>query len=124
MNPSRAAFILLGASLWASAASGAVAADPAAIVPAQAPRTLVLAGRAEAFRAYCTTGEGAPAFARIRQDLDRQYLSLPLPPEPVTYGDPSPTKRTSDLADLWRAQQDTCGRLTGIAEAATLCWLV
>lgn len=98
--------------------------DPAARVPATGPRTWILAGQHDAFRAYCTTGEGAKAFARIRADLDRTYLSAPFPAEPVTYGDPSPSKRTSDMADTWRAQQDTTGRISGIAEAATLCWLV
>ena len=39
------------------------AADPATIVPATAPRTNVLAGRAEAFRTYCLAGVGAKAFA-------------------------------------------------------------
>jgi hypothetical protein len=96
------------------------AADPAA----KAPRTAVLAGRHDAFRAYCTTGDGAKAFARLRADLDRDYLAAPFPAEPVTYGDPEPTKRTSAMADQWRAAQDTCGRIAGIAEAATLCWLV
>jgi hypothetical protein len=100
------------------------AADPASVVPAEAPRTWVLAGQREAFRQYCTTGEGAKAFAKIRADLDREYLNAPLPPEPVTYGDPSPSKRTSDKADIWRAQQDVTGRISGIAEAATLCWIV
>ena len=28
------------------------------------------------------------------------------------------------MADLWRGQQDLCGRITGVAEAATLCWIV
>ncbi|MBI5690800.1 MAG: heparinase II/III-family protein [Verrucomicrobia bacterium] len=93
-------------------------------VPDRAPRTSILAGRAEAFRAYCLTGEGAKAFARIRADLDREYDGFVVPPEPVTYGDPSPSKRTSDMADLWRGQQDVCGRITGVAEAATLCWIV
>jgi hypothetical protein len=99
-------------------------AEPSAVVPAKAPRTMVLAGQRDAFRAYCTAGEGAKAFAKIRADLDREYLNAPLPAEPVTYGDPSPSKRTSDLADIWRAQQDVTGRLSGVAEAATLCWLV
>lgn len=98
--------------------------DPARFVPERAPRTLVLAGKADAFRAYCTTGEGAKAFAKIRADLDRDYLGMAFPAEPMTYGDPSPSKRTSDMADIWRAQQDTTGKLTAIAEAATLCWLV
>ena len=100
------------------------AADPASVVPKAAPRTWVLAGQQEAFRRYCTTGEGAKAFAKIRADLARDYLNAPLPSEPVTYGDPSPSKRTSDKADIWRAQQDVTGRISGIAEAATLCWIV
>ncbi len=98
--------------------------DPAALVPASGPRTWILAGRHDAFRAYCTTGDGAKPFAKIRADLDRTYLAAPFPAEPVTYGDPSPSKRSSDMADIWRAQQDTTGRISGIAEAATLCWLV
>jgi hypothetical protein len=115
-----AVVILLGASVRMADA----APEPASVVPVQAPRTLVLAGKADAFRAYCTTGEGAKAFARIRADLDRTYLTAPFPAEPVTYGDPSPSKRTSDMADTWRAQQDTTGRISAIAEAATLCWIV
>ena len=78
-----------------STAAAHAASDPASVVPSQAPRTLVLAGRAEAFRAYCTTGEGAKAFAKIRADFDREFASYHVPAEPVTYGDPSPSKRTS-----------------------------
>jgi hypothetical protein len=100
------------------------AADPAGVVPAVAPRTLVLAGRHDAFRAYCTTGEGAKAFAKLRADLDREWLAWPFPAEPVTYGDPAPSRRTSEKADAWRAQQDTTGRVAGVAEAAALCWVV
>lgn len=85
---------------------------------------MIPAGRADAFRAYCTTGDGARAFAKIRADYDRDFARFTVPPEPVTYGDPSPSKRSSDMADLWRGQQDVCGRLTGVAEAATLCWIV
>jgi hypothetical protein len=96
----------------------------AAVAAAKTPRTMVPAGRAEAFRAYCTTGDGARAFAKIRADFDRDYAGYVVPAEPVTYGDPSPSKRSSDMADLWRGQQDLCGRLTGVAEAATLCWVV
>ena len=100
------------------------AADPATIVPATAPRTNVLAGRADAFRTYCLTGEGAKAFALIRRDLDRDFANYAVPAEPVTYGDPTPSKRDSAKADKWRAVQDVCGRVTGVAEAAALCWLV
>jgi hypothetical protein len=108
----------------ASSAFLRAATDPASIVPASSPRTLVLANQRDAFRAYCTSGEGAKPFAKIRADLDREYLNAALPAEPVTYGDPSPSKRTSDMADIWRAQHDVTGRISGIAEAAALCWLV
>lgn len=121
MKPRRPGTLLLA---LAAIPFAFAATDPATVVPAAAPRTLILAGAHDAFRAYCTTGEGAKAFARIRADLDRDHLARPFPAEPVTYGDPSPSKRTSAMADTWRAQQDTTGRIAGIAEAATLCWLV
>ena len=108
----------------ASLLGAALAAEPDRFVPASAPRTWVRAGQEELFRSYCTTGDGAKAFARIKADLDRDYLQAALPAEPVTYGDPSPSKRTSEKADAWRAQQDTTGRLSAVAEAAALCWLV
>jgi hypothetical protein len=107
-----------------STALASAATDPAAVVPATAPRTGVLAGRTEAFRAYCSTGDGAKAFAKIKADFDRDYAGFTVPAEPVTYGDPSPSKRSSDMADLWRGQQDVCGRIAGVAEAAALIWLV
>jgi len=86
---------------------------------------MVLAGQHDAFRAYCTTGAGAAAFAKLKADLDREYLALPFPAEPKTYGDPEPSKRTAtQTANLWRAVQDTCGVVSGVAEAAALCWIV
>ena len=85
---------------------------------------MVLAGRQSGFRAYCTTGAGAKAFAKIKADFDRDYLSFAFPGEPITYGDPEPQNRDSDKADKWRAVQDTCGRISGIAEAATIIWIV
>ncbi|WP_221029088.1 heparinase II/III domain-containing protein [Actomonas aquatica] len=112
---------LLSAALPTAARA---AADPASIVPAHGPRTLVVAGQHDAFRAYCTTGEGAAAFAAIKADLDRDYMDFPHPAEPVTYGDPEPSKRDSLKADKWRDVQDVAGRISGIAEAATLCWIV
>ncbi|AOS44201.1 Heparinase II/III-like protein [Lacunisphaera limnophila] len=119
----RTAFLLWGLSaLWGPWAQAAT--EPASIVPAAAPRTNVLAGRHDAFRAYCTTGEGAKAFAKLKADLDAKYLALPFPAEPVTYGDPAPSKRTSAMADQWRAVQDTCGVISAVAEAASLCWIV
>ncbi|MBC7365590.1 MAG: heparinase II/III family protein [Undibacterium sp.] len=117
-------FVRLFAAIPLLAFSAHAAADPASVVPATAPRTNVLAGRAAAFRAYCLTGEGAKAYALIKRDLDKDYMAMPFPAEPITYGDPSPSKRDSAKADKWRAVQDTCGRISGVAEAATLCWLV
>ena len=112
-------------ALFVTISSGAFpATDPASIVPATAPRTLVLAGRAEDFRAYCLTGPGAKPFAKLRADLDAKYLALPFPAEPITYGDPSPSKRDSAKADQWRDVQDVCGIVSGVAEAAALCWVV
>jgi len=99
-------------------------ADVAAHVPSHTPRTMVIEGRQNDFRAYCTTGEGAKAFTKIKADFDRDYLSFPFPDEPVTYGDPDPKDRDSDKADKWRNVQDVCGRVSGIAEAATLIWIV
>jgi hypothetical protein len=115
--------LLLSLSLNLSPALHA-ATDPASLVPASAPRTNIVAGRADAFRAYCLTGDGAKAYALIKRDLDRDYMSMPFPAEPRTYGDPTPSKRDSAKADKWRAVQDVCGRITGIAEAATLAWIV
>jgi hypothetical protein len=96
----------------------------AAPVPASAPRTMVLAGRVEAFRTYVTVGEGRAAFARLKADFDRDWLDYPFPAEPLTYGDPSPGKRGPAAADQWRTAQDVCGRVAGIAEAAALLWRV
>jgi hypothetical protein len=98
--------------------------DVAAHVPPQPPRTMVIEGREKDFKAYCTAGEGARAFAKIKADFDKDYLSSPFPDEPVTYGDPDPKNRDSDKADKWRDVQDVCGRVSGIAEAATLIWTV
>lgn len=85
---------------------------------------MVIEGRQRDFRAYCTTGAGAKAFAKIKADFDKDYLSFPFPDEPVTYGDPDPKNRDSDKADKWRNVQDVCGRVSGVAEAATLIWTV
>jgi hypothetical protein len=98
--------------------------DVAAHVPPVPPRTMVIEGRHKDFRDYCTTGAGAKPFAKIKADFDRDYLSFPFPDEPVTYGDPDPRNRDSDKADKWRDVQDACGRVSGVAEAATLIWIV
>lgn len=110
--------VLLGFALTCAAL---VTAAP---IPPQAPRTLVLAGQEAAFRAYVTQGEGAAAFARIKADFDRDWIDYPFPDEPLTYGDPSPARRGQAAADQWRAAQDVCGRVAGIAEAAALLWRV
>ena len=99
-------------------------ADVADYIPPRAPRTTVFEGRQKDFRAYCTKGEGAKAFANIKADFDKDYLSFPFPNEPVTYGDPDPKSRDSDKADKWRNVQDVCGRITAVTEAATLIWVV
>ena len=101
-----------------------VAADAAAPIPHQAPRTMVLAGQEEAFRTYVSTGEGAAAFAKLKADFDRDWIDYPFPAEPLTYGDPRPSKRGPEAADHWRSAQDVCGRVAGIAEAAVLLWRV
>ena len=98
--------------------------DVAAHVPLRPPRTMVIEGRQKDFRAYCTSGDGAKAFAKIKADFDKDYLSFPFPDEPVTYGDPDPKNRDSDKADKWRDVQDLCGRISGVAEAASLIWVV
>jgi hypothetical protein len=98
--------------------------DVAIHVPPHPPRTMVIEGRQKAFRAYCTTGEGAKAFAKIKADFDKDYLAFSFPDEPLTYGDPEPQNRDSDKADKWRKVQDVCGRVSGIAEAAAFIWVV
>jgi hypothetical protein len=115
--------LLAGILLGAITPLPGAAEDPAALVPAAAPRTLVLAGRADAFRAYVTTGPGRAGFEKIRADFDEEYLRLAFPPEPRTYGDPEPSERDSAKADRWRAAQDTCGLVAGVAEAGALLWL-
>ena len=117
--------MVLGSTLAGSVSLMAQqSADVAAHIPPRPPRTMVIEGRQQDFRAYCTTGAGAMAFAKIKADFDREYLSFPFPDEPVTYGDPDPKKRDSDKADKWRDVQDVCGRVSGVAEAATLIWIV
>src|SRR3954453_12304583 len=98
--------------------------DIAAYVPQRAPRTTILAGNREGFRQYCLKGEGAKGFAKIKTDFDELYAKTRFPAEPLTYGDPNPKARDSDKADKWRDAQDTCGLVSGIAEAATLLWNV
>src|ERR1700722_282501 len=98
--------------------------DVAAHVPPSPSRTMVIEGRQKDFHIYCTAGDGAKPFAKIKADFDRDYLSYPFPDEPVTYGDPDPKNRDSDKADKWRDVQDVCGRVSGVAEAATLIWSV
>ena len=85
---------------------------------------MIVEGRQKDFRNYCTTGEGAKPFAKIKADFDRNYLSFPFPEEPVTYGDPEPQARDSDKADKWRNVQNVCGRVSAVTEAATLIWIV
>ncbi len=106
-----------------SALSGA-GGEASARVPERAPRTSILAGERDAFSAYATTGAGAAAFAKIKADFDARCFDLEFPEEPVTYGDPAPSKRDSAKVDLWRGQQDAAGRIAAVAEAAALIWVV
>ena len=98
--------------------------DATRYVPATAPRTMVLSGRDDAFRDYVTRGEGRAAYEKIKRDFDREYLDMPFPDEPLTYGDPEPKVRDQVKADFWRGAQDVCGRVSGVAEAAALIWKV
>ncbi|HVM61286.1 MAG TPA: heparinase II/III family protein [Verrucomicrobiae bacterium] len=116
--------VMLVAGFPAGLPAIAQSTNVAAPVPPRPPRTMVIEGRRDDFRAYCTTGAGAKAFVKIKVDFDRDYLSYPFPAEPLTYGDPDPKNRDSDKADKWRDDQDVCGRVSGIAEAATLIWMV
>ena len=97
--------------------------SPASLVPTRAPRTLVPAGRSEEFRTYVTDGPGRTAFEKIRSDFDANFLDLKFPAEPKTYGDPEPESRDSNKADKWRADQDTTGLISGVAEAGALLWI-
>ena len=117
-------FCVFSCLFAATASTTHAASDPTSVVPIGAPRTNLLSGRADAFRTYASTGEGAKAFGLIKRDLDRDYATYAIPAEPITYGDPSPSKRDSAKADKWRAVQDLCGRASGVAEAASLCWIV
>jgi hypothetical protein len=98
--------------------------DSWAHVPESAPRTWVPAGEEDAFRHYSLQGEGRATFDRIREGFDAKWAGWTVPAEPESYGDPDPRKRTSEMVDLWRGMQDLTGRLTGVAEAATLLWKV
>lgn len=116
---------LLGtAVLLLTAVPAHAASDPASVVPAHAPRTMILHGQHDAFREYCLHGEGADTWARIKRDLDERFMGEPFPAEPVTYGDPDPATRDTYKADKWRHAQDVCGRVAGLAEAAALAWRV
>jgi len=49
--------ILVAMTTFTLLGGGATAAEnPSTHVPAQGPRTMVVAGQRDAFRAYCTTG--------------------------------------------------------------------
>ncbi len=110
-------------SVGGAAHAAPVGADPFAHVPAAAPRTLVLADRAEDFRAYVKSGPGRVAFEKLRADFDAEFLEMAFPAEPRTYGDPEPKTRDTAKADRWRADQDACGLISGVAEAGALLWL-
>ncbi len=101
-----------------------MAAPLVAQVPATAPRTFVLAGQNDAFRDYCTTGPGKAFFTQLKTEFDEKWLNTPPPAEPQEYGDPDPKKRTSDKVDKWRGGQVAASQISGMAEAATIIWMV
>lgn len=116
--------ILAGAVLTAALAHSAPANDVFRHIPEKAPRTWIPAGETEAFIRFSTQGGGKAYLETIRKDFDAYWLDWPLPEEPAAFGDPDPRKRTSDKVDLWRGMQDLTGRVSGVAEAATLLWKV
>ncbi len=91
-------------------------------VPETAPRTWILAGKKDDFVKFSSSGRGKAYFDIIRKDFDTVWMDWAFPSEPETYGDPDPRKRTGDKVDKWRAMQDICGQVTGVAEAAVLLW--
>src|SRR5437667_11763238 len=101
--------LALAVSLSPILAHAAATNDAATYIPAQSPRTGILAGKRDAFRHHCLNGEGSKSFSKIKADFDKTYADLPFPAEPVTYGDPEPKRRDSAKADKWRATQDPCG---------------
>src|ERR1051326_4364348 len=121
---SSALFTVAWCALSANIIRGAQQGDVAKYVPPEAPRTGILGEREQAFRDYCTKGEGAKPFEKIKSDFDKVYAAMPFPAEPLTYGDPAPKSRDSGTADRWRRVQDVCGVVSGVAEAATLIWVV
>lgn len=112
---------ILGPALFAGTIPGG---DPGKTIPAEAPRTWILEGQLERFREFSRAGAGEAYFNRIREGFDEVWMNWPFPEEPQTFGDPDPDKRTSDMVDLWRGMQDLTGKVSGVAEAATLLWQV
>ncbi len=112
----------LGSTLLSQ--SSAPAAGSADKIPASGPRTFILAGQREQFKEYCLNGEFKSFYAEMKREFDEQWMKSTTPSEPQEYGDPSPKKRTSDQVDKWRGGQVTCNRLSGVAEAATVFWIV
>jgi len=98
--------------------------DPFAYIPREAPRTWVLKDRQEDFLRFAREGKGKAYFLNIKADFDACWLDWPMPAEPEKFGDPDPRKRTPEMVDMWRGMQDITGQVTGVAEAATLLWLV
>jgi len=93
-------------------------------LPDSPPRTFILVGERDAFRAYCLSGPAKTFYAQLKQEFDSGWLNAAPPAEPQEYGDPDPKKRTGDMVDKWRRAQVACGQVAGVAEAATMIWLV
>ncbi|WOO41216.1 heparinase II/III domain-containing protein [Rubellicoccus peritrichatus] len=93
-------------------------------IPDTPPRTWILKDQQNAFRDYCTIGEGKAFFQNIKKGFDEKYLETPFPEEPESFGDSDPRKRTSAKTDAWRKAQDTSNLVAGIASTATIIWRV
>ncbi|EIP98215.1 Heparinase II/III-like protein [Opitutaceae bacterium TAV1] len=116
-------FLLFLLLFGESARSTPLASVSASVLP-PSPRTFVTSAQRDAFRSWCTTGDGAASFAAMRAEFDATLLNLPLPPEPQPYGKPYPQAKTNEAVRAWRAAQIDASRITSTAEAATLIWLV
>jgi hypothetical protein len=113
---------LWGAALWAGF-MGCASCEPGP-VPDKGPRTYILEGERQEFRDYCLEGEGRVFFEKLKKEFDGKWLEAKVPDEPQEYGDPDPKKRTSDKVDKWRDAQAQSNILAGVAEAASVFWLV
>ncbi|HWL54238.1 MAG TPA: heparinase II/III-family protein [Chthoniobacteraceae bacterium] len=87
-----------------------------------APRVFLPAPLRAPFRQFCREGEGREAFRAMKAEFDERDLTGALPEEPQDDGSRLPL--TPESIRISRDGQIACNRISGIAEAATLLWLV